>query len=173
MNFSLRSKDVRVLPWSSERGIPLAQGGLRISLNLFLFSLPLAYITAVREITLGLGVFFWILLMGLNKRILWPRTSIDWPLIFWLVCVFASLLWAVNPAYSFKKILGEVLKGVVVFYLLAYATRESDHRKQLLFFLTIGNLVMVLYALWDFWQVGGSLWRLLGYPGQKSASRVP
>ncbi|MGC1402458.1 MAG: O-antigen ligase family protein [Thermodesulfobacteriota bacterium] len=155
-NDPLEEKVGFMSPWSSERWIPFSQGGLRIFLNLLLFSLPLAHITAVREITLGLGFFFWVLLMVLNKRILWPRTPIDWPLIFWLVCVFASLLWAVNPAYSFKKIIGEVLKGMVVFYLLAYATQESDHRKQLLFSLTVGNLLMVLYALWDFWQVGGS-----------------
>ncbi len=143
-------------PWTLERWILFSQGGLRFSLNLFLFSLPLAHITAVREIILGMGTFFWVLLMILNRRILWPRTPLDWPLFGWLVCVLISLLWAVNPAYSFKKIQGEVLKGVVVFYLLAYATQESDHRKQLLFSLTLGNLFMIFYALWDFWQAGGS-----------------
>lgn len=153
---SLEDQHRLVSPSTMERWIPFAQGGLRLSLNLFLFSLPLAHITAVREIILGLGVFFWVLLMVLNRRFLWPRTPLDWPLFFWLACVFISLLWAVNPAYSFKKIQGEVLKGVVVFYLLAYAIQESDHRKQVLFSLTMGNIVMVLYAFWDFWQAGGS-----------------
>lgn len=137
--------------------IPLAQGGLTISLNLFLFSLPLAYITAVREILLGLGVFFWILLMILNRKLLWPRTPLDWPLLFWLVCVLISLFWAVNPAYSFKKIQGDVLKGLVVYFLLAYAAQGEDRKKQLLFSLSAGNLLMILYGFWDFWQTGGSL----------------
>lgn len=152
----LEEKVNSISPWSPDRWIPVARGGLRISLNLFLFSLPLAHITAVRESTLFLGVFFWLLLMLLNRRILWPRTPIDWPLFFWLACVFVSLLWAVNPAYSFKKIQGDVLKGILVYYLMVYAGQDPDQRKQLFFSLTIGNTLMIVYALWDFWQAGGS-----------------
>jgi O-antigen ligase len=126
-------------------------------LNLFLFSLPLAYITAVREITLGLAVFFWLLLMLLHRRILWPSTPLDWPVLFWLVCVFLSLIWAVNPVYSFKEIKGDVLKGLLVFYLLVSAAQDADYRKQVLFTLILGNLLMLGYGFWDFWQAGGSL----------------
>jgi O-antigen ligase len=136
--------------------IPPTRQAFGIVLNLLLFSLPLAYITAVREILLGLGVALWLLLMILHRKFLWPRTPLDWPLLFWVACVFVSLIWAVNPAYSFKKIHGDVLKGILVFYLLAFAAREENQKKQLLFSLAAGNLLMILYGFWDFWQTGGS-----------------
>lgn len=143
-------------PGLRERWTDPTRQGFSITLNLLLFSLPLAYITAVREILLGLGVALWILLMILNRKVLWPRTPLDWPLLLWVACVFVSLLWAVNPAYSFKKIQGDVLKGILVFYMLAYATREENQKKQLLLSLAAGNLLMILYGFWDFWQTGGS-----------------
>jgi O-antigen ligase len=154
---SFKNREVLSGPKSAEALIPFAQGGLIVSLNLFLFSLPLAYITALREIFFGLGIFFWLLLMILNRRFLWPRTPLDWPLLLWLVCVLISLFWAVNPAYSFKKIHGDVLKGIVVYYLLAYAAQEQDAKKQIFFSLSAGNFLMILYGFWDFWQTGGSL----------------
>ena len=158
LNFSPSdAKESSYRPKAAASWIPLAEGGLQVSVNLLLFSLPLAYITAVREIFLGLGLFFWLVLMILNRQVLWPRTSLEWPLVFWLVCVLISLFWAVNPQYSLKKIQGDVLKGIAIYYLLAYASQEPDRKKQLLFFLSAGNLLMVLYGFWDFWQAGGSL----------------
>jgi O-antigen ligase len=152
----IKEKAALWLNRSWDRRVPVARGGLNISLILFLFSLPLAYITAVREITLGLAIFFWLMIMVLTRHFLWPRTPLDWPWLLWLILVFGSLVWAVNPAYSFRKIQGEVLKGVVVFYLLFYATQEPDNKKQILFTLIVGNLFMILYTLWDFWHQGGS-----------------
>jgi O-antigen ligase len=158
VNYSLQQNDKVITVSNSASPLAsFAQGGLLVSLNLFLFSLPLAYITAVREILLGLGVFFWILLMVAQRKFLWTRTSLDWPLLFWVICVIVSLFWAVNSAYSFKKIQGDVLKGLIVFYLLAYATRKEEQKKLLIFSLSAGNLLMVLYGLWDFWDTGGSL----------------
>ena len=61
---------------------PFRPRGLEDFSESFSFSLPLAHITAVREITLGLGVFFWVLLMLLNRRILWPRTPSGLAFIF-------------------------------------------------------------------------------------------
>ncbi len=157
MNFSFPDQAAFTPPQFSDRLLVFSRGGLRIALILFLFSLPLAYISSVREITLGLAVFFQIMIMILKRQGLPERTPLDWPLLAWVGVTMLSLVWAVNPAYSFHEFKGDILKGVLVFYLLAYTTRESDDRKRLLGSLLLGNLFMVLFAIWDFWQTGGSL----------------
>ena len=140
-----------------ERWQTIADQGLFISLALFLFALPLAYITAVREILLGSAAFFWLAAMVIRRRVLIPRTPLDLPLLCLVVVSFLSLIWAVSPAYSFKEIKGELLKGCLVFYLAAYAAGRSERLRPTWLVLVCGNLLMVLYALWDFWQAEGTL----------------
>lgn len=141
-------------------GIPLgavADRGLALGMNLLLFALPLAAITAVREIALGLAVFFWLAAMAAQRRLLILRTPLDLPLLALVGVALLSLLWAVNPAYSFKEIRGELLKGLLVFYLAVYSLRATERLQQTWLVLLAGNLLMVLYALWDFHQAGGTL----------------
>lgn len=147
--------------WGNTRSklIDLADQGLGISLNLLLFSLPMAYITAVRELSLGLAVFFWVAIMVLRKKVLWPKTPVDLPYLIWVSMAFLSLLTATNPGYSFKEIQGEVLKGGLLFYLVYYAFSEKSGPRsaQMGFILIAGNCAMVLFGFWDFFRLGGSL----------------
>jgi O-antigen ligase len=140
---------------SRSRLIPSAEQGLTLSLNLFLFSLPLAHISSVRESFLGLAVFFYLASMVLQKRFIGFRTPLDWPLGLWLAMALISLIWAVNPAYTLKEIKGEILKGLLVFLLVCFSLNREDRFKQTLFILILSNLLMVLYGLWDFWLIGG------------------
>jgi O-antigen ligase len=158
VNYPLEDKPASISNKVSNRFLPIAQGGLRISLILFLFSLPLAYITAVREIALGLAVFFWIMVMVLNRRVLVERTPLDWQLLAWLGVALLSLVWAVNPGYSFNEIKGEILKGLVVYYLVYFSLNQEDHFKQVYLTLIFGNLLMVSFDLLDFYAQGGNLY---------------
>jgi O-antigen ligase len=144
-------------PLQRERWPALADRGLAISLALFLFALPLASITAVREILLGAAAFFWLAAMLIGRRILIPRTPLDLPLLCLVAVSFISLFWAINPAYSFKEIKGELLKGCLVFYLAAYSAGRPERHPAIWLILVCGNLLLVSYALWDFWQAGGHL----------------
>lgn len=145
------------VPLSRDHFQTLADRGLAISWVLFLFALPLAYITAVREILLGAAAFFWLASMVIQRRGLIPRTALDLPLLCLLAASFLSLLWAIDPAYSFKEIKGELLKGCLVFYLAAYAAERPERLPPTWFILGLGNLLMVGYAFWDFWRSGGTL----------------
>jgi O-antigen ligase len=136
--------------WAADRGLAL-------SLHLFLFALPLAAITAVREITLGLAVFFWLASMASRRRLLLGRTPLDFPLLAFLALALLSLIWAVNPAYSFKEIRGELLKGLLVFYLAVSALRTPAGLQQTWLVLLAGNFLLLLFGFWDFYQSGGSL----------------
>jgi len=144
-------------PLPRERWQTLADRGIFISLTLFFFALPLAYITAVREILLGLAAFFWLAAMVIQRRILIIRTPLDLPLLCLVAVSFISLIWAVDPAYSFKEIKGELLKGGLVFYLAAYSAGRPERLRPIWLILICGNLLMVAYALGDFWQAGGNL----------------
>ncbi len=145
------------VPLHRERWPTLVDRGLVISLLLFLFALPLASITAVREILLGSAAFFWLAAMVIRRRLLIPRTPLDLPLLCLVAVSFLSLIWAVDPAYSFKEIKGELLKGCLVFYLAVYFAERPERLAPTWLILVCGNLLMVAYALWDFWQAGGSL----------------
>ena len=80
----------------------------------------------------------------------------DLPLLCLVAIFFLSLIWAINPAYSFKEIKGELLKGVLVFYLAAYIAGRPDRLKPTWLILGCGNLLLVVYACWDFWRAGGT-----------------
>jgi O-antigen ligase len=151
---------VRTAEFSPIPGVPLNgpfDRGLALALNLFLFALPLAAITAVREITLGLAVFFWLAAMVWQRRLLILRTPLDLPLLALVAMALLSLVWAVNPAYSFKEIRGELLKGLLVFYLAVYALQTTERLQQTWLVLLAGNLLLLGYAFWDFHQAGGIL----------------
>jgi O-antigen ligase len=143
--------------WSGQTLASLADQGLGISLILLLFSLPFAYITAVREIALGLAAFFWVMAMVLNRRLSFQKTPLDWPLLAWVGVALLSLLWAVNPAYSFKEIKGEILKGLLIFYLVCYGLNREDRLKQVFLSLIVSNLLMVFWGFWFFYAEGGRL----------------
>lgn len=147
---------IRIL--STDILISFVDQGLGISLLLLLFSLPFAYVTAVREIALGLASFFWLMAMILNRRVLLPKTPLDWPLLAWVGVTLLSLVWAVNPDYSFKEIKGEIFKGVVIFYLVCYGVYREDRLKQVYLALILSNLLMVIWGIWDFFNLGGSLY---------------
>jgi O-antigen ligase len=86
-----------------------------------------------------------------------PRTPLDLPLLCLVAVSFISLIWAVDPAYSFKEIKGELLKGCLVFYLAAYSAGRPERLPPVWLILVCGNLLMVAYAFGDFWQAGGNL----------------
>jgi O-antigen ligase len=136
---------------------PAADRGLALAMHLLLFALPLASVTAVREITLGLAAFFWLAAMVGRRRLLLARTPLDLPLLAFLALALLSLVWAVNPVYSFKEIRGELFKGLLVFYLAVYSLQSRERLQQTWLVLLAGNLLLLLFAFWDFYQSGGAL----------------
>jgi O-antigen ligase len=136
-----------------------ADKGLGLALNLFIFALPFAAITAVREITLGLAIFFWLLLMVFKKKILWPRTPLDFAYFLWVAMACLSVLTATNPSYTFREVRGEVFKDLILFYLVYffYSYDSENKVKQLFIILILSNTVMVVFGIYDFWAQGGNL----------------
>lgn len=157
MNFRPDSNILSMLKNPPTRWIVLSESGLRISLILFLFSLPLAYITAIREITFVAALFFWFLTLVLNRKDPWYLPPLFWPLMAWVAVAFFSLIWAVDPAYSFKEIRGEILKCLVVYFLVQIALTKDDGIKQVYLTLIISNILMVTYGILDFYTLGGNL----------------
>jgi O-antigen ligase len=149
---------------SSSRGVNPGPDALRsflakalnIFLLLFLFSLPLSYITSVREITLGGAVLSALLLLLLQKGQGLKRTPLDLPLWAWTAVAFFSLVWAVNPTYSLNEIVGEVLKGLLVYYLVYFSLSREEHLQQVYLVLVVGDFFMVAFDLIDFYWQGGS-----------------
>ena len=94
--------------------------------------------------------------MLLIRRILFSRTFLDLPILLFTIVGILSIVTAVDPKYSFQEFVGEWVKGVFLFSLVANNIRR-DQMKYILGALLAGNVLMVGYGIIDFFLRGGIL----------------
>ena len=136
---------------------------LRVSDYLILFCfcvlvivLPIAHTETIRAFSFGIPLGLWIIKMILQKQWIWRRTPLDIPILLFTIVGGLSLLTAVDIRYSFEEYTGEWLTGIVLFYLVVNQFRQ-EQLPYLLAALLFGNVLMVVYGTYDFFQRGGSL----------------
>jgi len=118
--------------------------------------LPIAHTETIRAFSFGIPLGLWIIKMILQKQWIWRRTPLDIPILLFTIVGGLSLITAVDTRYSFEEYTGEWLTGIVLFYLVVNHFRQE----QLPYFLAallFGNVLMVVYGTYDFFQRGGSL----------------
>ena len=121
--------------------------GTLICLIALAAAMPFADITAAREIALYLGLFFWAARMILAGKWDMVRTPLDLPLALFAAAALISLITAVDPAYTFDQIKGELLPHILILY-LAVNNLRTESRAVLVFTgLLIGALVMDGYGI--------------------------
>lgn len=130
---------------------PLATG------SLLLLVLPLEGMAALRNLALllccsAVGLRWWRQwsLSGERPRLHWPLSRF-WGL--YAVIAVVGLLWAVDPAYSWKEIRLEILFAALYFWLGANLIRRQGEQRWLLATLCGGNLLLVAYTL-SVWIAG-------------------
>jgi O-antigen ligase len=136
---------------------------LRVSDYLILFCfcvlvivLPIAHTETIRAFSFGIPLGLWIIKMILQKQWIWRRTPLDIPILLFTIVGGLSLITAVDIRYSFEEYTGEWLTGIVLFYLVVNQFRQ-EQLPYLLAALLFGNVLMVVYGTYDFFQRGGSL----------------
>ena len=136
------------------RYIQLVDTALLGCLMLLAGTLPYAGVTACRDIGLLTGAGFWILLMVLRKEIGWVRTSLDLPFLLLFITALLSLITAVDFRYSLSEIRGEMLKGMLLFYMAAMNVRDRKRACLIVGCLLAGALVMDVFTLTHFFLYG-------------------
>jgi O-antigen ligase len=139
-----------------ERILSYIDAPLVAGLLVLVVFLPIAHTETIRALALGIPLGLWVIKMILNRRWLFSRTPLDWPVLLFTVVAGLSVLTALDPRYSLEEFIGEWLTGVILFYLLVNNLRR-EHLKYLLGALFLGNLLMVTYGPFDFFRAGGQL----------------
>ncbi len=108
-------------------------------------------------------LFFSLLLIAvvtalIERRPLWIRTPIDAPILALLLWILVSIVFAVDPAYSFRE-WRKLLAGVLAFYWATMVLRNHPGfslQKRVLGVVTLGVGLLSAYAVVDFLDRGGS-----------------
>ena len=127
--------------------------------------LPIAHTESIRAFSLGIPTGLWIIKAILCRRFLFVRTPVDLPILLFTLIAGLSVVTAVDPRYSLQEFIGEWILGICLFYLVANNVRP-EQMKYILGALLIGNIIMVTYGVFDFFQDGG----LILHPKVRAAS---
>ena len=125
----------------------VSEAGTLVCLTVLAAVMPFADITAAREIALYLGLFFWLVRMVLTGRWDLVRTPLEIPLGLLVAAALISLITAVDPAYTFDQIKGELLPHILIFYLAVNNLRTEPRALIVFGGLLAGALVMDGYGV--------------------------
>lgn len=137
-----------------DRILRLADMAVVGSLMLMAGTLPFADITVFRDIGLVSGLFFWIVTMVLRKQVNWFRTPLDLPFLLLFITGLISLATAVDFKYSLSEIRGEMLKGMLLFYLAVVNVRDGKRAMYIVGSMLAGAVVMDTYTLIHYFLYG-------------------
>jgi len=109
-------------------------------------------------------LFFALLILAvgvswIEGQTIWVRTQIDWPILLLLVWILITIPFAVDQAHSlteWRKLAGRFL----VFYwalLVFQRHRQDEFIYQVGITVMVGALSLSGYAIWDFFERGGTL----------------
>lgn len=124
-----------------------AEAGVLFCLAALSGCLPFAEITAVREISLILGVFFWIIRMIILKEWDVIRTPLDLPLGLLALTAIISFFTAIDPLYTLRELHIEMLNCMVIYYLAVNNLRTEARAKVVLCALIAGAAIMDTYGV--------------------------
>jgi len=144
--------ETKTYEWSVlvERGMTYGLMGIAFGL----FFVPLNHIV---EYT-----FFGLLCFGIgwqwnNGTLQWIRTSLDWPIFFYVVWVFICVPWAVDPAYSFAE-WRKAVAQMLMFYFVVHIVKTKEQIVSILFAVVMGVVVLSAIESLDFLWQGRSMW---------------
>ena len=126
-------------------------------LIILVVSLPVASISAVRDISIVIVFLCWLIKAILTRH--WrPRTTrLEAAWIIYGALVVLSLFTAVDLGYSLNQFRGEYLKNFLLFLLVVQFVTTEKRAKAILLGITAGNLVMISVGIAEFISQGGSL----------------
>ncbi len=127
---------------------------------LFLFILPFTHTVALRltclALAFGVTLYSW-------YRDNPPALPLKLPLLLTALVALSSLLWSIDPDYSWGEVKNEMGYTLIAFFTFFVLTNSRRNLHLFLGALVLSATVMTLIALVSYWQAGQ--WDEPGYPG--------
>lgn len=133
-----------------ERIIRYCDLGIELSLAVLIFILPFRHTATIKSFLIIFPMLLWILKMVLERRILFVRTPLDFPILAFFLWGLVSLLTATDLRYSLNEIRKEMLTYFLVFYLVVNNIGEEEKIKGLIKALALGVFTMSFYGIMEF-----------------------
>lgn len=136
----------------SERIVRYCDLGIELSLNLLIFILPFRHTASIRSFCILFPLLLWIVKMVLQRKLLFSRTSLDFPIFAFFLWGLISLLTATDLRYSINEIKGEMGTYFLLFYLVINNLQDEEKIKGLINTLALGVFTMSFYGIMEFLQ---------------------
>lgn len=120
----------------------------------FLFFVPLNHL--VEYAFFGL-LILWVVWQLKNGTLTWIKTSLDIPILLYVVWALICVPGAVDPDYSF----GEWRKAIAQFLMVYFVVQTAKTKEQIysvIFAIVTGVVVLSIIETIDFWGRGRSMW---------------
>lgn len=129
----------------------------RVFLLLLIIVLPMAAITATREVAMACFALFLAISWWARYGFTFRKTVVFLPLIFYAFCAVFSLISAVDFNYSLSEVRSEIIKPLVIFYSGVHFIERPEHLRQAYAGILICAAFMVVCGVLLFFYNGGSL----------------
>lgn len=140
-----------------EKKIHLIDNIILFCLSILIFVLPIAHTATIRSFALFTPVILLLIRYYLTKDFKWVKSSFELPFLAFFVIAVTSLFTSADPLESLKEIRGELVKPILLFFIVYFSIREEKNGILFLKVLFLGSLVFSIYSLYDFQKHGGLL----------------
>lgn len=128
----------------------------RIFLILLIIVLPMAAITATREVAMAGFALFLAISWWARHGFAFRKTAVFLPLVFYAFCAVFSLVSAVDFKYSLSEVRSEIIKPLVIFYSGVHFIERPEHLRQAYGAVLACAAIMVVCGIGLFLYNGGS-----------------
>ncbi len=139
--------------------------GVLFSLALYISQIPFPKHNAgVKSVALGCIAAFWLARMILERKFVFSRTRLWWPLITFTLITVISAIGSINVAYSLHTMKKYTILSFFLFFAIVSNIRESKDIKILLFALLVSTGFFSVLGLIDYFAFESSFGTRLTFP---------
>jgi O-antigen ligase len=118
------------------------------SIPIIPFSVSIA--SAAMNIFMGFLIFFFILKRLQQKKVNFPKTAINLPLLFLFIVTCLSLVNSINYRDSIKGGILRLLQYIFILFILIEEIKDRNQIKNIIFFIVAG---LILVSIDEIWQI--------------------
>ena len=139
--------------------------GVLFSLALYISQIPFPKHNAgVKSLALGCIAAFWLARMILERRFVFSRTRLWWPLLTFTLITVISTIGSIDVAYSLHNIRKYTILSFFLFFAIVSNIRESKDIEILLFALLVSTGLFSVLGLIDYLAFESSFGSRLDFP---------
>jgi putative inorganic carbon (HCO3(-)) transporter len=159
------SLNVRHFGFDRERLSLWFGAGILFSVALYCAQIPFPKHNAtIKAVALGGAAFFWLARMVLEKRVIFSRTRLWWPLVAFTVITCAAVIGSIDLNYSLHQFKKYPVKSLFLFFAIISNVRRLEEIKTVLLALLISAGLFSLLGLINYLFFESSFGTRLTFP---------